>query len=288
MLANLLIGLREGLEAALVVGILIAYVTKIGRRDVLPKLWLGVSAAILVSLIVGAVLTFGPSTLSFQAQETIGGSMSILAVGLVTWMIFWMAKHSRNLKHELEGQLASAVKSTGAAVVVLGLVSVGREGIETALFIWASANTGNNPAIGMLGAVIGILIAVVLAYVIFRGLVRFNLGKFFAWTGGLLVFVAAGVLAYGVHDLQEAGVVPGVASVAYSVAQVVPPTSWYGVLLTGLFSFSAEPTWLQVAVWVAYVAVVLTLFIRAQRRPRFVVTTDAAASESRSLASSAH
>ena len=267
MLATVLIGLREGLEASLVVGILIAYLTKINRRDVLPRLWIGVTGAIVVSLVIGAILQFGPSTLSTQAQEAIGGSFSIIAVGMVTWMIFWMARHARHLSSELEGSMDAALhRSAGAAVVVLGLVSVGREGIETALFIWASTNTGASPLVGLLGAVAGILIAATIAYGIFRGVVRINLSVFFRWTGLLLVVVAAGVFAYGLGDLQEAAIIPGAGTHAFSLASVIPPTSWYGTLLTGLFSFAAEPTWLQVGAWVAYVAVVLPLFLRAQRR----------------------
>jgi high-affinity iron transporter len=265
VLANVLIGLREGLEAGLVVGILVAYLHKIGRRDVLPRLWIGIGGAVLLSLIVGAVLTFGPSTLSFQAQEILGGSLSIVAVGMVTWMTFWMARHARGLSAELRADVDRAVQRSAGALIVLGIVSVGREGVETALFVWASVNAGANAAIGTLGAVVGILIAVVLAYLIYRGLVRIDLGRFFFWTGIFLIVVAAGVLAYGIGDLQEAGVLPGITAHAYNVAGVVSPTSWYGALLAGVFNFDPEPTVLQVAVWIAYVVVTLIVFLRVSR-----------------------
>ncbi|MEO8261779.1 MAG: iron uptake transporter permease EfeU [Pseudolysinimonas sp.] len=265
MLANVLIGLREGLEAGLVVGILVAYLHKIDRRDVLPKLWIGIGGAILLSLTVGAILTFGPSTLSFQAQEILGGSLSIVAVGMVTWMTFWMARHARGLSAELRADVDKAVRRSAAALVILGIVSVGREGVETALFVWASVNAGANAALGTLGAVIGILIAIVLSYLIYRGLVRINLGRFFFWTGIVLIVVAAGVLAYGVRDLQEAGVIPGITVIAYSVTSIVPPTSWYGSLLAGLFNFNPEPTVAQVVVWIAYVVVTLAIFLRVSR-----------------------
>lgn len=266
MLANVLIGLREGLEAGLVVGILVAYLHKIDRRDVLPRLWIGIGGAILLSLTVGAILTFGPSTLSFQAQEILGGSLSIVAVGMVTWMTFWMARHARGLSAELRADVDKAVRQRSTlALVILGIVSVGREGVETALFVWASVNAGANAALGTLGAVIGILIAVVLAYLIYRGLVRINLGRFFFWTGIVLIVVAAGVLAYGVRDLQEAGVIPGITVTAFSLAEVIPPTSWYGTLLAGIFNFTPEPTVAQVIVWVAYVVIVLIVFLRVSR-----------------------
>ncbi|MCU1418147.1 MAG: high-affinity Fe2+/Pb2+ permease [Schumannella sp.] len=265
MLANLLIGLREGLEAGLVVGILVAYLHKIDRRDVLPRLWIGIAGAVALSLAVGAILTFGPSTLSFQAQEILGGSLSIIAVAMVTWMTFWMARHARGLSSALRADVDRAVQRSALALVILGIVSVGREGVETALFVWASVNAGANAALGTLGAVIGILVSVVLAYLTYRGLVRINLSRFFFWTGIFLIVVAAGVLAYGVRDLQEAGVLPGITVVAYSVVTIVPPTSWYGALLAGIFNFNPEPTVAQVVVWVAYVAITLVLFLRASR-----------------------
>jgi high-affinity iron transporter len=265
VLANLLIGLREGLEAGLVVGILVAYLHKIDRRDVLPRLWIGIAGAVLLSLIVGAVLTFGPSTLSFQAQEILGGTLSIVAVGMVTWMTFWMARHARGMSAALRADVDRAVTRSAAALVVLGIVSVGREGVETALFVWASVNAGANAALGTLGAVIGILLAVVLAYLIYRGLVRINLARFFFWTGIVLIVVAAGVLAYGVGDLQEAGVLPGITATAFDVSSVISPTSWYGALLAGVFNFTPAPTVLQVVVWLVYVVTTLVLFLQVSR-----------------------
>jgi high-affinity iron transporter len=265
VLPNFLIGLREGLEAALIVSILVAYLGRLGRRDLLPKLWIGISAAIALALGVGALLTWGPYTLTFQAQETIGGSLSIVAVGLVTWMILWMSKHARNLKSELQSKVDVALGGSATALVVLGVVSVGREGLETAFFVWASLNTGGI-LIGFIGTVLGILTAVALAVLISLGVIRINLGRFFTWTGALLVVVAAGVLAYGIGDLQEAGVLPGVTAHAFSIGHVIPPTSWYGALLSGLFNLSPEPTWLQVVAWVAYVVVVGAAFAWRQRR----------------------
>lgn len=275
MLANLLIGLREGLEAGLVVGILVAYLHKIGRRDVLPRLWVGIAGAVLLSLIVGAVLTFGPSTLSFQAQEILGGTLSIVAVAMVTWMTFWMARHARGMSAALRADVDRAVTRSAAALVILGIVSVGREGVETALFVWASVNAGANAALGTLGAVIGILLAVVLAYLIYRGLVRINLGRFFFWTGIVLIVVAAGVLAYGVGDLQEAGVLPGITATAFDVSSVISPASWYGALLSGVFNFTPAPTVLQVIVWVCYVVATLVIFLQASR-PRAAVVAQPA------------
>jgi high-affinity iron transporter len=272
VLANFLIGLREGLEAGLIVGILVAYLNKLQRRDILPRLWVGIGAAIVISLGVGAILTWGPYGLSFQAQEILGGGLSILAVGLVTWMIFWMGKHARALKHELQGKLDAAIAGAGIGIVVIGFVSVGREGVETALFIWASVASSGSAVVGTISAVAGILVSIVIAYLIYRGLVRINLSRFFTWTGLFLVLVAAGVLSYGIGDLQEAGVIPGFGQAAFSVAHIIQPSTWYGTVLGGLFNFTPEPTWAQFAAWLLYLLVVTPLFLRsALARPR---TTD--------------
>ncbi|MFB2556589.1 iron uptake transporter permease EfeU [Herbiconiux liangxiaofengii] len=268
MLANYLIGLREGLEAALVVSILIAYVTKIGRRDVLARLWVGVALAVLVALALGAVLTFGAYGLSFEAQEAIGGSLSIIATGFVTWMVFWMLRTSQNLKGTLQSDVDKALIGAGWGLVFVAFLAVGREGIETALFIWAAAQATGEGTFPLLGALLGILTAVVLGYLISKGLVRINLATFFAWSGGFLILVAAGVLSYGVHDLQEAGILPGLNSLAFDVSGVIPPDSWLGTLLKGTVNFSPATTWLELAVWLAYFVPTMVLFLRAVRRGR--------------------
>ncbi|MBU4336389.1 MAG: FTR1 family protein [Actinobacteria bacterium] len=281
MVANYLIGLREGLEAALVVGILVAYLVRTGRRDLLPVLWTGVGLALAISLTFGAILTWGPSGLSFEAQEAIGGTLSILAVGLITWMIFWMARTARSLKTNLQHRLDDAVVAGKRAVLVMALLAVGREGLETALFLWAGAQATGRTTAPLLGAVLGLASAVVLGWLLYRGAVRINLQQFFAWTGVFLVIVAGGVLAYGVHDLQEAGILPGVNSLAFDVSAVIAPTSWYGTLLKGIFNFSPATTWLQAIAWVAYVVPVMTMFVRqawghAPARPAPVAVATAA------------
>jgi high-affinity iron transporter len=268
--ATYLIGLREGLEAGLIVGILIAYLRKVDRTDVLPRLWIGISAAIAVSLGVGALLTWGPYGLSFQAQEILGGTLSLAAAALVTWMIFWMGAHARGLKHDLQSRLDAALAGSAAGIVLLGLMSVGREGVETALFVWANMKTSGTDAASAIGALLGILSAVVLSYLLYRGFVRINLGKFFTWTGVFLIVIVAGIVSYAIGDLQEGGLLPGGENIAYSLAGLVPPTSWYGMLLAGIFNFKPEPSWAQVIGWVGYVAIVGSLFFRQvfARRPQ--------------------
>jgi high-affinity iron transporter len=261
VLANYLIGLREGLEAGLIVGILIAYLGKIGRRDLFGRLWFGIGIAVAVSLGVGALLTWGPYAMTFQAQEVLGGTLSLVAVALVTWMIFWMGTHGAGLSKELRGQVDAAVDRSWFAIVLLGALAVGREGIETALFVWANVSGGNDPVLGTTGALLGIVTAIVISWGISRGLVRINLSRFFTWTGLFLILVAAGVLVYGIGDLQEASDIPGWGTHAFSLVELVPPGSWYGTVLAGIFNFTPEPTWAQVIGWVLYVAITTTLYL---------------------------
>ena len=267
MFANFLIALREGLEASLVVGILVAYLVRTGRRDLLQWVWLGVGLAVAVSLAFGALLTYGPRGLTFEAQEVIGGTLSLLAVAFVTWMIFWMMRTARALKGELETRLDAAASAGAFSLVLLALLSVGREGLETALFLWAAAQASGSTTRPLIGAVLGLVAAVALGVLIYRGAVRIDLGKFFTWTGGALVVIAGGVLAYGIHDLQEGGVLPGLDHLAFDVSGVIPPSSWYGTLLKGTVNFSPATTWLQAIAWLLYVVPVLTLFVIGVRRP---------------------
>lgn len=271
MFGNYLVGLREGLEASLVVVILVAYLVKSGRRHMLGRIWLGVAAAIAISLAFGAALTYGPRGLTFEAQEAIGGTLSIVAVGFVTWMIFWMARSARSLSGDLKSHVDRAADASRASLVVVAMLAVGREGLETALFLWAatqaaSSGEGSSSA-PLIGAGLGLLTAVVIACLLYRGALSLNLSKFFTWTGGFLIFVAAGVLAYGVHDLQESGVLPGLNSLAFDVSEQIPPSSWIGTLLKGTFNFSPATTWFELAVWVAYIAIVLPMFIVRVRAP---------------------
>jgi high-affinity iron transporter len=266
MFANYLIGLREGLEAALVVVILVAYLVKIQRRDLLPGIWLGVSLAAALSLGFGALLTYGTYGLTFEAQEAIGGALSILAVGLVTWMVFWMARTAKNLRGELHGQIDRHLAAGGKGLVVVAFLAVGREGLETALFLWSAVQATGQTTQPILGASLGLASAVVLGWLFYRGMLSINLSKFFTWTGGMLIVVAAGVLSYGIHDLQEAGILPGLHSLLFDVSAAVPPSSWYGTLLKGTVNFSPATTWFEGIAWLLYILPTMTLFIRRSMR----------------------
>ncbi|WP_327694451.1 iron uptake transporter permease EfeU [Streptomyces sp. NBC_00459] len=262
MFANYLIGLREGLEASLVVCILIAYLVKTDRRDALKPIWIGIAVAITLALAFGCALEFGSQELTFEAQEALGGSLSIIAVGLVTWMVFWMRRTARHLKADLHGKLDAALQMGTGALVATAFLAVGREGLETALFVWASVRASSDGTEGpLIGVLLGIATAVLLGYLFYRGAVRINLSRFFTWTGGMLVVVAAGVLAYGFHDLQEADWVPGLTNKAFDISGTIPPDSWYGTLLKGVLNFQPDPTVLQVTVWALYLVPTLALFL---------------------------
>jgi high-affinity iron transporter len=273
LFSALLIGLREGLEAALVVSILVAFLVKSGQRSALKWVWGGVAVALLVCVAVGTAIAYTIGELRFEQQEIVGGTLSIVAVGFVTWMIFWMRATARTIAKELRGKLSDALAIGPAAVAVMALFAVGREGLETMAFFYANVRTAeagtHQPLIGFL---IGIAIAVALGWLMYRGAVRFNLGKFFTYTGVLLVFVAAGILGYGVHDLQEAGVLPGLTSLAFDLSGPMPEDSWYGALLKGLLNYSAQTTVLQAVAWVLYVVVVLIVFLWPRRQQSTSVT----------------
>ncbi|WP_112467313.1 iron uptake transporter permease EfeU [Streptomyces triticisoli] len=261
MFSNYLIGLREGLEASLVVCILIAYLVRTGRRDALKPIWTGIGIAVALALGFGSLLEFGSQELTFEAQEALGGTLSILAVTLVTWMVFWMRRTARHLKSELHGKLDAALALGTGALVATAFLAVGREGLETALFVWASVHAASDGTPRpLVGVALGLATAVLLGWLFYRGALRINLSKFFTWTGAMLVVVAAGVLAYGVHDLQEAGWVPGLHDLAFDISGTIPPDSWYGTLLKGVFNFQPDPTVLQVTVWLLYLIPTLVLF----------------------------
>ncbi len=264
--SNALIGLREGLEAALVVVILLAFLVKTNRTWGVRHVWAGVGVAVVLSVALGALLTFGTRSLSFEAQEMVGGTASIVAVGFVTAMVFWMKSAARTMSGELKGRLDRALDLGPLAVAFVGFLGVGREGLETAIFFYATAEaagSGNN--LPLLGWVVGILGAVALGWAMYKGALRINLTKFFRYTGVALVVVAGGILAYGLHDLQEAGVLPGLTTLAFDVSNVVDVGSWYGALLKGIFNFSPQTTVLQAVAWVLYVGTVLYFFLRPTR-----------------------
>lgn len=287
MLGALLIALREGLEAVLIVSILYAYVKKVEREDLLPKLWLGIVVGAVVPMSVGAYLVWGTYTLTTQVQEALGGFLSLFAVALITWMIFWMAEHSSGMAARMQSQVKQALaKGSGAgwSLFVIALITVGREGLETAIFIWPMFKNAsdNENGIGLvIGMLVGIAIAIALGYLIYRGVARINLRVFFEVTGYLLIFVAAGVCSYGFHDLQEAGVIPMTAPL-FDFTTYIPTLVYNGGLydvLVAIFQFSPSPTALQFFSWLIYLVVVGALFYFYNRNKKLFLAVKRAQKE---------
>lgn len=261
-----LIGLREGLEAAIVVSILVAFLVKSDRRDALKWVWLGVGAAIALTLTVFLAIQFGENTITGLAAEAIAGVASLIAVAIVTTMVLWMKKASASMSGELRDEMARALETGPLAVALLAFLAVGREGVETALFMvgYAEAQT-SWPLIGL---ITGVLIAGAIAFGIYRGALSIDLGKFFTYTGVFLILVAAGILSYGVGALQTVGWLPGLANKAFDISTWFHWSSWYGEVIQGIFNVTPTPTVLQLTGYLAYLAVALALFLRPAQAPK--------------------
>ena len=265
MFANILIGLREGLEASLIIAILVAALVRLDGRTALRRLWLGVGLAVATSVVLGVVLVLVDETLSERAAQTFAGLTSLAAVGLITWMIFWMARHARGLRAHLHGQVDRALATSATAVAFVAYFAVVREGLETALFLWTGVQATGAGSSALWGGLIGLAIAALLGYLIYRGAVKINLARLFTWTGVLLIVVAAGVLRYAVHEFQEAGLLPE-GSTAIDVSGTIAPDSVLGTAIRGLVSLSPTMTWLEVIAWFAYLVVTMTAFVMMLRR----------------------
>jgi high-affinity iron transporter len=260
-----LIGLREGLEAAIVVSILVAFLVKSDRRDALKWVWLGVGAAIAMTVAVFLVIQFGENTISGLAAEAIAGIASLVAVAIVTTMVLWMRRAAASMSGGLRSDMERALETGSLAVLALAFLAVGREGVETALFMvgYAEAQT-SWPLIGL---VIGVVAAAAIAYGMYAGAVRINLAKFFKYTGVFLILVAAGILSYGIGALQTVGWLPGLADKAFDVSTWFNWSSWYGEIIQGVFNITPTPTVLQLVGWLAYLVIVLSIFLRPTKAP---------------------
>ncbi len=272
LLGSGLIGLREGLEAGIVVMILVAFLVKSGRRDALKWVWLGVAGAIAMTVGVFLAIQFGTYTIKDLAAEAVAGVASLLAVAIVTSMVLWMRGAAAGLSGELRAGMSKALETGAVAVTGLAFLAVGREGFETALFMvgYAEAET----AWPLLGLLIGVTLAALIAWGMYAGAVRINLAKFFTYTGVFLIVVAAGILAYGIGALQTVGWLPGGAVRAFDISSRLDWSSWYGEVIQGVFNITPTPTVLQFVCWLTYLVVVLTLFLRPRgAHPKDAVST---------------
>lgn len=268
-----LIGLREGLEAAIVVTILVAFLVKSDRRDALKWVWLGVGGAVAMTVIVFVAIQFSAYTITGLAAEAIAGIASLIAVAIVTTMVLWMRKAAAGLSGELRSSMTKALETGAVAVTSLAFLAVGREGVETALFMvgYAEAET----AWPLVGLIVGVLIAAAIAYGMYAGAIRIDLTRFFRYTGVFLIVVAAGILSYGIGALQTVGWLPGLSAHAFDITGWFNWSAWYGEVIQGIFNITPTPTVLQLAGWLTYLVVVLFAYLRptgATRAPNPATT----------------
>ena len=261
MLSTFIIALREGLEAALIVGILVAYIVRTDRRHFLKPLWTGVAAALAATFALGAFLSFTSAELSDRGEELFAGITSFIAVGLVTWMVFWMKRTARTLRNELHGKVDTALTGGPISLALVAFFAVAREGLETALFVYTNFKTVGAASTATVGLVLGLTLAVVLGYLIYNRSVKLDLSKFFTVTGVALVIVAAGVLSYGIHEFQELGWIPGVDDFLWDVTPWIAKESILASLLSGTVGFDTTTSFIQFIAWSAYLVAVLVPYL---------------------------
>ena len=270
---GLLTGLREGVEAALIVSIILAYLAKTGNRRHFGKIWLGAGAAVALSVAIGVVLFVTIGGFEAPAEQIFEGFAMLIAAGVVTWMLFWMRRTSANIKGHLQAGVDRALMEGGVfGLAILAFTAVIREGIETALFLMGQATAADTQATSTLvGAVIGLLIAVAIGYGLYRGARVLNLRTFFQWTGIALIFIAAGLLSHGIHEFIEAGWISVGAGIAFDISAFLPHEPDAGVsgvigsILRALVGYSSTPEWITFLSWLGYVVIVLALYLRPAR-----------------------
>ena len=260
MLPTFLLSLREGLEAALIIGIVLGAVSKIHRKDLTPSVWLGALSAIVVSILTAIILTTFGMSLEGEAEMIFEGITMLIAAGILTWMIFWMGKQARFLKSELEDGINKAAASTGKrAVFTLAFMAVVREGVELAIFITAAFFAGDpsqmmsNTIQTLVGTILGLGTAALLGYTIFATTVRLDLRKFFQVTGILLILFAAGLVAHGVHEFNEVGWIPAIIEHVYNMNTILDENSIAGQLLKTLFGYNGNPSLTEMIAYFAYI-----------------------------------
>ena len=262
MLPTFVIGLREGLEAALIVGIVAAFLAQRGRSDALRLVWLGIALAIGACVLFAVALQVFSSSLPQLQQEMLETVISVVAVVMVTYMIVWMRRNSRHLKSDLETAASSAL-ATGTAWALIGMavLAVLREGFETSVFLLAAFNASGSPLAAGLGAVIGVVVAAAIGWGIFHGGVRINLARFFRITGVVLVFVAAGLVASAIHTAHEAGWITFGQGQVADLTWLMPPGSIVSALITGVLGIQPRPTAIEFVGWLLFLVPMLLIVL---------------------------
>ena len=268
MLATFVIGLREGLEASLIVGIIAGFLARRGDRAALRPMWAGVALAVLICFAVAVVLETVSADLPQQEQEGLETVIGVVAVAMISYMIVWMRKHSRAMRGELERAAESALaRGSTWALVAMAFLAVLREGFETTVFLLAAFSSTTSPAAAGGGAALGIVLAVAIGYGIYRGSVRINLSRFFRITAAFLVLVAAGLLAGAVHTAHEATWLNVGQQQVADLSGVVQPGTPISSLLTGVLGIQPFPVVAELLVWVLYLVPMLAFVLWPQRRP---------------------
>ncbi|HZB01370.1 MAG TPA: iron uptake transporter permease EfeU [Actinomycetota bacterium] len=271
--ASFVIALREGIEAALIVSIILAYLKQLEATDRSRLVWWGTGLAVAISAAVGIAVFAAGAEFEGRTEEIFEGLVTLAAVAVLTWMIFWMRRQGARIRSELQEKVDTALVTGGLALAGLAFFAVLREGIETALFLFAAAQgtavegTEVAPAAQLAGAALGLAVAIVLGVLLYRGGIRMNLRSFFRVTGWILIVVAAGLFAYSLHELQEAGWIPILEAHAYDLSASLPDDEGVGAILRGLVGYNADPTWLEIVGWLGYLVVVGLLYLRPPAAP---------------------
>jgi high-affinity iron transporter len=257
VLPSFLLALREGIEAALIIGIVIGALRKINRPDLSKAVWAGCACAIIVSLLAAIILNFVGASLEGTAEEVYEGIAMLVAAGVLTWMIFWMSRQARHLRSDLESDVRRAVLQAGqGALFLLAFTAVVREGIELALFLTASAMASSAQAT-VIGALLGLGIAILLGWLLFTGILRLDLRLFFQVTGVLLILFAAGLVAHAVHEFNELGWIPPIIEHLWDLNPLLDERSLVGQLLTALFGYNANPSLTEILAYTGYFAAII-------------------------------
>lgn len=263
MLAPFLIMLREGIEAALITGIVASYLRQTGRAAWMPAIWIGVLLAVALSLFLGAGLQLASAEFPQKAQELFEAVVGFVAVIVLVSMVFWMRKVARSIKGALQDSVDRALQGDrGGTWALIGIVffAVAREGLESIFFLLAIFQQSPGPA-APIGALLGIAVAVGVGFAIYLGGIRLNLRRFFRWTGIFILFVAAGLLASALKNLHEAGLWNHLQEQAFDLSTVLPVSGLLGTILSGVFSYEEAPTVGQAILYLGFLAVTLTVFL---------------------------
>lgn len=266
MLGSLLITLREGLEAALIIGIILAYLAKTDNRQSFKPVWVGTALAVLVSLIAGAIIYAIAGEFSGRAEQIFEGSAMLLAVGVLTWMVFWMRKQAVNIKGELQAQIQSALTSGSTiALASIAFIAVVREGIETVLFLFAANTVAESAVSFTIGGLLGLVVAIVIGYGVYKGSSKLNLRTFFNVTGLGLIIFAAGLLASAIGEFHEAEIIAPVIEHIWDINNILPEESTFGRFLKALFGYHGSPSLVQVVSYLVYLVLTLLGYFRPSR-----------------------